>query len=239
MTSRIAEVSPRQAAVVAGVGYLALFVLAIFANFVVREGLIEPGDAAATAANIVDSEGLFRAGLIAFRVVFVIDVPIAWALYVFFKPVSQDVSLLTAWFRLVYTAFLGVALVFFFMVLELLGGADHFAAFDAGQLDAQVMLFLDAFNFTWLIGLAAFGLHLLMLGYLVLQSGATSRVLGYLLMLAGVAYIVDTVANGLLADYDDYETLFLVMVAVPSVVGEMWLGLWLLFRGGRQQVASP
>ena len=55
-------ISPRRAAIIAGIGYAAIFVLAIFANFFVREGLVVAGDAAATFANIAESETLFRAG---------------------------------------------------------------------------------------------------------------------------------------------------------------------------------
>jgi Domain of unknown function (DUF4386) len=58
-----AGVSARGAARIAGYGYLAISVLALFANFFVRERLIDPGDPATTAANISGSEGLFRAGL--------------------------------------------------------------------------------------------------------------------------------------------------------------------------------
>ena len=93
----IAEVTPRRAALIAGVGYLVIFVLAIFANFFVVNGLVESGDAAATARNIVDSEGLFRAGLVAFAIVFVIDVIVAWALFILFRNLSRDISLLAAW----------------------------------------------------------------------------------------------------------------------------------------------
>jgi hypothetical protein len=43
--------SPRRAARIAGISYLTMFVLAIFANFVVREGLIEPGDPCRTSPS--------------------------------------------------------------------------------------------------------------------------------------------------------------------------------------------
>jgi len=238
VTTHIADTSPRQAARIAGIGYLIIFVLALFANFVVRMGLIEPGDAATTAANIMDSEGMFRLGLVSFMVVFVVDVVIAWALYLFFKSLSRELSLLTAWFRLLYTVFLGAALVFFFQALQLLRGADYLAVFDSGQLNAQMMVALDSFNYMWLIGLVAFGVHLVLLGYLVVKSGYVTRILGYVLMVAGAAYITDTVANALLTNYDDFETLFLVIVAVPSVVGELWLGLWLLLRAGKDREAT-
>jgi len=237
VTSRSTEISPRQAARIAGSANLIVFVLAIFANFFVVEGLIEPGDAAATAANIVDSEGLFRSGLVAFTVVFVLDLVITWALYVFFRTVSRDLSLLTALFRLVYTALLGVALIGFFLVLQLVSGAEHLAVFEPGQLDAQVMLVLDGFNYGWLIGLACFGVHLILLGYLILKSGFIPRVLGILLLLAGAGYVIDTLANALLANYDDFATVFLLIVAVPSVVGELAFTIWLLWRGGKAQEA--
>lgn len=233
----LSETSPRTAARIAGIGYLIIFVLAIFANFVVREGLIDPDDAAATFTNIADSEFLFRAGMVGFLAVFIVDVVIAWALYVLFKTVSKQLSLLSAWFRLVYTVFLGVALIFFFVVLDLVSGADYLLAFEPGQLDVQVMLLLSAFNYAWLIGLAGFGIHLMLIGYLMLASGSAPRILGILLAVAGAAYVIDTLANALLANYAEYETVFLLIVAVPAVVGELAFAVWLLRRGGVRQEA--
>lgn len=239
MTTRIAETSRRQAALIAGAGYLIIFVLAIFANFVVRTGLIEADDPAVTASNIMDSEGLFRLGLVAFLIVFVVDVVIAWALYIFFRDLSQEYSLLSAWFRLVYTVFLGVAVIFFFVALQLLSGADYLNAFDTDQLNTQTLVVLDAFNYTWLVGLFAFGIHLILMGYLIVRSGWVTVLLGYVLMVAGAAYMADTLANALLANYDDVAGVFLVIVAVPSVIGELWLTIWLLARGGKETAVAP
>jgi hypothetical protein len=232
MAPSVTEVTPRRAALVAGVGYIVIFVLAIFANFVVVNGLIETEDAAATAENIAESEGMFRAGIVAFAVVFVVDVVVAWALFILFRSLSRDVSLLAAWFRLVYTVFLGVGLIFFFVALQLLSGDDYLDAFGAGQIDAHVLLAVDAFNYAWLIGLVCFGVHLIVIGYLLIASRWTSPALGAVLMVAGVAYIVDTLARAVLADYADVENLFLAIVAVPSVVGELWFTVWLLRTGG-------
>ena len=237
MNSTIPETTPRRAALIAGVGYVVIFVLAIFANFVVIGGLVESGDAAATALNITESEGLFRAGLVAFTIVFVVDVVVAWALYVLFRSLSRDMSLLTAWFRLVYTMFLGVALIFFFVALQLLSGADYLAAFGPGQIDSHVLLAVDAFNSAWLVGLVTFGVHLILLGYLVARSGWAAKALGYVLMVAGAAYIVDTLARAVIADYADLENLFLAIVAIPSVIGELWFTVWLLRKGGK--AAAP
>jgi len=238
MTSRLDDITPRKAALIAGCGYLLIFVLAIFANFFVRTRLIDENDAAATFTNIADSEFLFRLGLVGFLIVFVADVVVAWALYILFRAVSREVSLLTAWFRIVYTAFLGVGVIFFFVVLQLVSGAGYLGAFGQGALDAQAKLSLDAFNYAWLIGLVAFGIHLMLLGYLVLASGYASRVLGILLVVAGTAYVFDTLAHALVSNYADYETAFMMVVAVPSVVAELAFTVWLLTRGGRGQEAA-
>jgi hypothetical protein len=233
MTHRLNETTPRRAAIIAGIGYLAIFVLAIFANFVVRTGLVDPDNASTTFQNIVDSDLLFRGGLIGFLVIFLADIVIAWALYVLFRTISSRLSLLTAWFRLVYTVFLGVAIIFLFATLQLVGGAEYLNAFTQEQLEASASLLLEAFNYTWLIGLAAFGGHLILIGYLLVKSRFGPRVLGLLLGVAGVAYILDTVAYGLMANYADYANLFLGIVAVPSVLAELGFTIWLLSKAGR------
>ncbi len=217
----------RRAARIAGVSYLAMVVLAIFANFVVREGLVERGDPAGTVASITGSIGLFRLGLVAFLVIFVLDVVIAWALHVVFRDVNRDLSLATAWFRLVYTALLGVALVSMFQVLQLLGG-DLLGFLTYEQVSAHTMIELAAFESTWLIGLVAFGIHLAMLGVLVVRSGLVAKALGYFLIAGGVAYVLDTLAHVMLADYEAVASVFLGVVGLTSLFGEGWLGFWLL-----------
>ncbi|MGB1092462.1 MAG: DUF4386 family protein [Oceanobacter sp.] len=52
------------------------------------------------------------------------------------------------------------------------------------------------------------------------------------LVLAGVMYMLDTCAHFLLPNYADYAELFLMAVAVPSILGEMSMAVWLLVKGG-------
>jgi hypothetical protein len=232
-TVDLPDIKPRTAAIIAGVGYVVLFVLGVFANFFVREGLIVTDDAQATAANIADSEGLFRLGMVSFLVIFLVDVIVAWGLYIVFRRASRDVSLVAAWFRLVYTVFLGVALIYFFQALQFLNGSGVSGAFDTAQREAQALVALETFNSVWLIGLTAFGIHLVVLGWLIVRSRVAPKALGYVLMVAGAAYVIDTVAHSLLANYSDYETALVTMVAVPAVIAEGWMGLWLLLRAGK------
>jgi hypothetical protein len=230
------SVGRRQAALIAGVGYVALFGLAVFANFFVREGMVVADDAQATAANIAESNTLFRLGLVAFLAIFLIDIVVAWALHIVFRRRHHDLSLVAAWSRLVYTVFLGVAAIFFFQALAFYDSAPLAEALSVAERNAQGLAGLELFNATWMIGLAAFGVHLVLLGALVARSSETPRWLGYAMVVAGVAYLVDTTAFTVLADYADHADTFLVIVSVPSVIAEGWLGLWLLTRARRNLV---
>jgi hypothetical protein len=204
----------------------------------VLTGVLEPGDAAGAAANIAESEALFRAGLVAFGAIFVIDVLVAWALYILFRPVSNGLSLLAAWFRLVYTVFLGVVLISLFLAVRLVSDTDFLTANGAQHRDSHVLMMLDAFNYGWLIGLIPFGIHLALLGYVILRFGAGPRALGFLLVMAGAAYVFDTLAHALVANYDDYASVFLMIVALPAVVAELGFTVWLFTRGGKHQQIS-
>ncbi len=115
MTARIADMSQRKAAIVAGFGYLITIIPAFFVYFFVFPSLIVPGDAATTANNIMASEGLFRTGIVSWLIVLTCDVVAAWALYVFFKQANKSLSLLAAWFRLMHAAIFGITLLSLFL----------------------------------------------------------------------------------------------------------------------------
>jgi hypothetical protein len=236
MTHRIAEALPIKnervtSARIAGFGLILMAILAFFANFFVLESLIIPGDAATTANNIMDNELLFRVGIISFIIVLILDVLVAWTLYIFLKPVNKNLALLAALFRLIYTTIFGVALCHLLNVLQLLSGADYLKVVGTDQLHAQVMLSVDEFSNEWLIGLVFFGLHLLVIGYLIFKSGYMPRILGILLIIAAFGYLLDSFAHFLLLNYTDYETTFLLIVAVPGIVAELSLCFWLLIKG--------
>jgi hypothetical protein len=219
-----------RAARAAGFGYLVIIVSGIFAHFFIRAGLIVPGDAAVTAGNIADSESLFRLGMVLDFVMVACDVVVALALYMLLRPVSKGLSLLAAWFRLVQATVNGINLVNLFLVLSLVSGAGYIAAFGRDQLNALSMLFLNGHAYGILVGQVFFGIHCLVIGYLVYRSGYIPRILGILLLFASAGYLTESFGNLLSPGHAD---LFSYLVAVPAIIAELSLCLWLLFRGGR------
>lgn len=226
-------ISNKIIAKIAGIGYLIIFITGIFSNFFILENLIVSGDATSTFNNFQNNDSLFRIGIFGFIIMVIFDVVLTWALYILLLHVNKNISLLSGWLRLVNCAVFAIALFSLFDVLQFLSGAEYLNAFSADQLYSQVMLSLSSFNYTWLIGLVFFGLHLLVLGYLIFKSEYIPTFIGILLVIAGAGYLVDSFANFLLPNYADYKDIFMMIVLVPGIIGELSLTFWLLFKGNK------
>jgi len=231
MTNHNADISLSKSAIIAGIGLLIMTILA-FGSFPILQNLIVPGDATATANNIMTNELLFRIAVCGFLIVIILDVVVAWALYVLLKPVNKSLALLAAWFRLVYAAIFAAALNNLFSILDLVNSSDYLKVFETGQLHAQVLIFLNAFNYGWDIGLAIFGLHLFVLGYLVFKSGYIPKVLGVLLVIASFGYLIDSFGKFILPSYN-------LTIVMFTFIGELLFMLWLLFKGAKISEMKP
>lgn len=217
----------RSASLVAGIALLVLSALAGFANFVAVQGLVTEGDPARTANAIIDGQGLFRLGVLGFYVAAALDIVVAWALYRVFAPGRhQAMSLVTAWFRISYAGVFLVAAAYLATTLEPLTNESH-AGFTETQRHALAWSRIETFEATWSAGLALFGIHLALLGYLMLRrEGRPARIIGVLLVVAGAGYLFNSTAELLLPNltFD---------VASFTFVGEVVLMVWLLIRGLR------
>ena len=216
---------------VAGLLYLIIIISGIFAEFFVRSSLIVPGDATATANNIMASGSLFRMGIVSDTIMIICDIALALIFYLLLKPVSNALSLLAAFFRLVQSAVLGANLLMLFFVLQILNGADYLQALGTEQSHALSMMFLNAHGIGYSIALIFFGIHCFILGWLVFRSGYFPRVLGILLIIASLGYLTDSFAKTLMSNYDQYETTFALVVFAPAFIAELSMCLWLILKG--------
>jgi len=221
----------RTGSLVAGVGILLMSVLAGVGQLVVLEGLITQGDAAKTAEEILGSEGMFRLGVASWYVVAILDVVVAWGLFLVFSPVNKGIARLAAWLRLAYAAVLAIAVSQLAGVPDVLGGDDYAAAFDEKQLQAQAMLKIDAFNDIWMAGLLLFGVHLVLVGYLAFKSGYVPKLLGVLVVIAGAGYAFDTFSTVLSQGSP-------VIVSGVTFLGEFLLACWLVLRGRKVSLGT-
>jgi hypothetical protein len=229
MTAREEASSLKKTARIAG---LLILVMAPFALFSMMgaTNLTVPGDAAATASNVMASEGLFRLAIVSDSVVFLLEIPIVVVLFVLLKQVNRTLSLVAASSRLAMTVVQGINLLNRFTALLLLGGAGYLTAFEPDQLHALALLFLNAYDYVVLIWGLFFALHLFFLGYLVYKSGYIPRILGVVLVLASLAYLVQSWGNVLLPQYEEV----FATIGFLSII-ELAFPLWLVIKGVRDQ----
>jgi hypothetical protein len=208
--------TPRTAAIVTAVSLLVMAIVAGVANFAAVEGLRVADSPAATAANLVRSAGVFRLGAVGLLLAAVLDVVVAWGVYLTFGGVNRGLALLGGWFRLAYAAVFAVVINNLFMAL----GA-------ATTDPAQMQFLLEAFDSGWMLGQVLFGIHLVLVGVLVWPGKIFSRIVSVLLFVAGAGYLVDGVATMLSPTYS-------LTLSVYTFVGEVVLIIWLFVRGGRE-----
>ena len=233
-TSGNANISVRQASWIAGVALLVMTPLAAYANFFVLESLITPGNAEQTARSILNAEGSFRFAIASIFLVAVLDLIVAWALYVVFKPVRSGIALIMAWFRVVFAGIFVVAISQLMSVVSILSTADSSSVFSTEQHYVQALLGINSFYDIWDGALIFVGLHLVILGYLVYKSGTVPsyesgyipKVLGALLAIAGVGYVIDSFGQVLVTGYA-------LEVAAFTFLGEVLLIFWLFIYGRR------
>jgi hypothetical protein len=113
----------------------------------------------------------------------------------------------------------------------LLGGVDYLNVFEQEQLNALVLTFLNMHTTGYLIAGVFFGVHCLLLGYLLYFSVSFPRVLGIFMAVAAVGYLVNSFGNFLMPQY---KALFDAIVVGPAVIAELSLCLWLLIKGVKE-----
>lgn len=194
---------------IGGISYLGIFFSAIFANFFVLQGIKNnPLD------MVVNNMMLVSFGAMAFLLAAVLDTIVAWVLNNLF--IKHSLTTPSTYFRLVHAVIMGMA-VFALVLLR-------------GQTDAiAIMNQINIFETMWLIGLFFFGVHLMMLSNILKDTAP--RWITFALFVAGVMYMLDTTAQFVLSNYKSYADIFLTLVAIPSILGEMSLSIWLLLKG--------
>ena len=216
-------------ALATGLGLLLMALLAPFAQFGVLKTLIVPADAAATTTNIAASLGLFQAAIVAFLIVAILDVVVAWGFYVLMRPVNQGLARLVVSLRIVYAAGFAFALLNLIDAAQLVHGATG-TALQSAQLQAQVAASVAAFDTGWHVALGIFGLHLVGLGALLFRFPAP-RLLAALVVLAGAGYLADSIGTILIDGYG-------LTISTFTFVGEALLIFWLFWRAARGSRSS-
>src|SRR5215471_6247086 len=200
MAESVTEASGRSKARWLGIFEILEGLTATFGQVSVFNKLVVSGNAAATAANILGHEPLFRFGFVA--CVLGVGFHIAWALlfYELFKSVNRSVSLFGLLVIAVGCAIQALATVFYVAPLLVLTGGSSLSAFTTEQLQALAFALVKLNGAAFNAYLVFFGVWCVISGYLIFKSNSLPRVLGLLLALGGLArmtYLVPPFVNKL------------------------------------------
>ncbi|HEU4430236.1 MAG TPA: DUF4386 domain-containing protein [Myxococcota bacterium] len=211
---------------VAGLCYLAVIAGGLFAEGMVRQALVVPGDAAATARAIVENEMLWRLGLAVHLLYLVPALAVNVIVSGLFRSFEPTLARLALVFGVAAVTVEAVALVYLSVPLAF---REHGAALAALE-DAPALIYLATRLFATGFGfsLLLFGGFCLLIGALILRWPLVPRVIGAMMMLAGICYVVNTLA--LIVSPGFFERIN-PAILLPIVLAELSLALWLLVKG--------
>ncbi|GAA1953500.1 DUF4386 domain-containing protein [Microbacterium deminutum] len=204
--------SQRTASLVAGFGLAAMAVVMSVGWFGLIVPLIDHTNAEATATAITAAPLAFLGGVLAIAIVILLDFVVAAAWYALFKPVNRTLSAMAAWVRVVYSVLFAVA------------AAQLVNAFTLLDAPARALAAVESYNLIWVASLGLFGIHLLLIAYLIVRADFIASVFGVLLGIAGLCYIVDAI--GVL-----FGLGLPVLFGSFGFVGEVAIIFWLFIKG--------
>lgn len=212
-----------------GLLYLLVIIGAGFSQGYVRANLIAPGDAVTTATNIIDQADLFRLGLVTDLLAFLLDAIISVLFYLMFRPYNKLLAMVSSALRLLaHPAIACLNLLNHYLALHVLEGAAIFPGFDLEQLQSLSLLFVDAHRNGYLIAGGFFSVHCILLGVLIIKSDIILKLFGYMMIIAGIGYLMETFGNFL---FPGNETWLAWVVGLAAALGEVELTLYMLIKG--------
>ena len=223
MTISIKTTSPNRLVRWTGILYLLVVGCGIVSEILVRNIVFIPGDLAASVEQITTYGIIFRLSYIIILARLVFLTLLVLSLYKLFGPVNRDVAVVMVTFVLISNAVTMVSLLFQFAAPLVLTNGDYSTLFTTDQWLAQVQFFIDM-QVQGDKAAQIFTLWVILLGFLMYKSGYVPKLLGILMMIAGVGYMADFLVFFLLPQLD-------VQLAGLAFLAEVAFPFWLLIKG--------
>jgi Domain of unknown function (DUF4386) len=223
MTDKKIMESPNKVARMTGILYFLVILAGVASEIMVHNFIIVPGDITATVNHIIAYEPLFRLGFVISLTRFAVFILLVLALHKLFGSVDKDWSLVMVAFALVSISIGMVSLLFQYAAPLLVSSSGYSTLFTTDQWHAQALFFINM----QILGDKAsqiLAVWLLPLGYLIYKSGFFPKILGVLMVIAGLGYVADFLVFFLLPNLH-------WQVAGLAFLGELPFPLWLLIKG--------
>ena len=215
---------------IAGVLYLLIIIFGLIAQIFVRDSLVDYENTTITAKNILASEAWYRFGFISELLMLASDVCVATILYILLKDTSRNLSLASYAFRLTSISILSVTALSHYAALSFLNSPAYLDVFNTAQLEAFALFSIKIHGVGYNICLLFFGIHLLILGYLVYIADIFPKYLGVLLIIGGACYATNSIVW---FQFPGLVKYIYPAILIPSAIGEWIFCIWLIVKGIR------
>ena len=205
----------RRWSIISGISLLIMTVAAGYAYGYVFSQVYEAGNVTTTLNNIQTNYVLYVTGIVAWGIILVLDLLISYGFYLYLKPIHNKLALTSGLLRLFYSFILGIAIVFL------------------------IRNDIELFNRIWSLGLFIFGFHLTVTGIVVIRKTGLLRILGILLIIAGISYSIVEGLYNFLPGLDSFTASLESILVIPMTIGELFFGIWLLVKGGKTPNQQP
>ena len=202
----------------AGVAMLLSIVFGALGEAYLPGKIIVPGDAAATAANIIAHPTLFRMTFAAYLVEGFCDIVLCVLWYIILKPVHRNLALISAFtFAIAQSHFWASSII--------LKDAGGMTAFTEEQRAALAYLSLRTATMIATLFFCFYGTASAIRGFLIVRSGYLPKILGVLLLIGGGGFILRSLTYILAPAYGSS------LMLIPMAVAGIPLTFWLLVKG--------
>ncbi len=222
------EASPQLLARIAGVLYLAVIGLGIFAEAYAINHFRASGDVTTLAQNILAEPTLWNLSAMANLMLVMCVVPLSWLLYLLLRPVNRNLIVLAVFFNMLSLAVEMISKLFQLLIKPLLTTTSMAKAFEPVQLHAFANFVLKAHDVAFNIALILFGATCIIYGYLIFRSGYLPKFVGVLMQIAGVCYLIACFSA---LFFPGFANMLSPAIMLPALIGEASLCFWLLVKG--------
>jgi hypothetical protein len=214
---------------IAGWLYLLFVAPGPFCLMYVPNKIMVPGDAAATAANLLAHEMLLRTSVVLWLIAMAVWIVLGFALYRLFNGVSKALASLLVIFVAISAGIGFLNELNNLAAILVLRGNEFAGTLTQPQREAVAMLFLRLHGQGHAVNEMFWGLWLLPFGLLIVRAHFIPRLLGIWLLLDGFAWIGLSIVALLAPSYNDVA----FKAAQPAVFAELAVMLWLITIGVR------
>ena len=211
----------RRIAITTGISLLIMAIVGGFSFGYVYPEFNQIDQSEFTYDNMLNNKELYKNMLLGILIILILDLLVSYTLFRYFEKDNRRLSLVSAIIRIIYTIIFAIATLYLVRNLT-----------DFEVTNQSIVANFQNFEFAWNVGLMIFGLHIILIGFLMKLHNRIPKFLYYLTLIGGISYVL---VHLLKLNFPSQFVANLEMVlALPMAFGEIGLAIWLLVKGGKE-----